>query len=79
MSVSIDNKTFFKVYNKTKDLLESKLYKYTRFRKYGGKIPTQELKVLLLYITYLESIDISKYTYYHIKGLTNISNYLNKI
>lgn len=78
MSVK-DNKVFDKVYEKTINYLEKKVNKYYINKKYGGNVNYNELKTLLLFITYLESIDKSKYTYYHVNGLTNISNYLNKI
>lgn len=77
--MSVENKTFDKVYNKLVSLLEKKVYSYTIKRKYGGNINIKELKMLAVITAYLEGIKNSDYKYYHIKKLTEISNYLNKI
>ena len=75
----INNKTFEQVYTKLLDSLEDKVNKYTTNRRYGGKIDYSTLKKLLIMIKYLERINKSKYDYYHVNHLTEISNYLNKI
>lgn len=75
----INNKTFEQVYNKLLNTLEDKVNKYTINRRYGGKIGYLNLKKLLIMIKYLERIKGSKFDYYYVKYLTNISNYLNKI
>lgn len=75
----INNKTFDKTYDKLVKKLEQKVYQYTIKRRYGGSIDYCNLKKLLLFSRYLDSIKNSKYDYYHVKGLTQISNYLNKI
>lgn len=75
----INNKTFEQVYNKLLNTLEDKVNKYTINRRYGGKIDYLNLKKLLIMIKYLERIKGSKFDYYYVKYLTNISNYLNKI
>lgn len=75
----INNKTFEQVYSKLLNTLEDKVNKYTINRRYGGKIDYLNLKKLLIMIKYLERIKGSKFDYYYVKYLTNISNYLNKI
>ena len=75
----INNKTFDKTYDKLVLKLESKVYQYMIKRKYGGTIDYCNLKKLLLFSRYLDNIKNSKYDYYYIDGLTQISNYLNKI
>ena len=79
MAVIKDNKTFYKVYDKTKSILAEKILKYSLYRKYGKKIPNKELKQLYLYMSYLESIYNSKYNYFYVQSLTEISNNLNKL
>ena len=75
----INNKTFDKTYDKLVKKLEQKVYQYTIKRRYGGNIDYCNLKKLLLFSRYLDSIKNSKYDYYYVNGLTQISNYLNKI
>lgn len=77
--MSVENKTFDKVYNKLISKLDKKIYSYTIKRKYGGNINTKELKMLAVITAYLEGIKDSDYKYYYINKLTEISNYLNKI
>lgn len=73
------NKIFYQTIDKLNRTLEKKVYKYYINKKYGGKVDYYELKKLILYLTYLENINKSKYTYYFVNGLTDISNSLNKI
>lgn len=79
MAVLKDNEVFYKVYDKTKALLAEKVLKYSLYRKYGKKLPHKELKQLYLYISYLDSIYNSKYNYFYVQSLTEISNKLNKL
>lgn len=77
--VSKDNKLFAKVYSKFKEELARKVKIYFNSRKYGKKLDSYELKYMYLVLSYLKSIDESHYTYFKVKGLTEISNKLNSI
>jgi len=74
-----DNKEYQKVYDKLCDKIEAKLLYFYKIRSIGGYIDYNIIKLLNLYINYLNRVKDSKYTYYHIKGLDTISNSLNKI
>ena len=79
MSVDKENKVFYKVYKKLVEKLEDKVLKYSIKRKYGSKINHTEIKKLNMFIKYLENVKNSKYKYYYVDSLTEISNYLNRI
>jgi len=73
------NKHFDKVYNKLIDMIEAKADRLIKLRTIGKQIDYTMVKTLNLYINYLESVKNSKYTYFTIDSLNNISNYLNTL
>lgn len=77
--MSVDNKIFDKTYDKLITKLEKQVYQYTINKRYYGKINYNKLKKLLIMIKYLERVKDSRYNYYYVNYLTEISNYLNKI
>lgn len=78
MSV-VDNEYFNKVYNKLTALLDVKIKQIVGLRHLGYRIDYNKVKLLNLYIRYLEDIKHSKYQYSNIASLNNISNFLNSI
>lgn len=79
MSVKDDNKAFWNTYEKLILKTEIKVKQLINNLKYDGNININRIKKLNLIIKYLSNIDESNYEYYRIKGLTEISNYLNKL
>lgn len=76
----VDNdKHLDKVYNKLLSVADRVLSTSVSIREAGLPVNTKTIKLLNLYIKYLESIKQSKYTYFTIKGLSDIFNDLNKI
>lgn len=72
-------KEFDKVYNKLTTTIDIKIKDIFKLRDIGYKIDYNKVKLLNLYVRYLESVKDSKYKYFYVDGLNNISNYLNKI
>lgn len=78
--MAVDNKMFWTVYEKATE--KGLLYTQSIIdnQNFGTKLPSQEnMDALFSCIAYLEIIKNSVYTYFYIKGLTEISNLLNKI
>lgn len=77
--VSSDNVAFDKVYNKLTNVIEKKTKALILNRKLGRQIDNHVVKQLNLYIRYLDSVKYSKYKYFTVAGLNNISNLLNTL
>jgi len=73
------NNTFDKVYDKLIVVAQSKIKNIVKLRQLGKSIDYKTIKLLNLYIRYLESTKASKYRYFTIAGLNNISNFLNTL
>lgn len=74
-----DYPMFDKVYDKLVNAIELKIKHIYNLHQIGSKIDYNAIKVLNIYINYLESIKYNRYRYFYIEGLTNISNYINKL
>lgn len=70
---------FDKVYNKLINILYTKIRDIHTLRSIGFRVDYNHVKLLNMYIRYLDNVKESKYTYFSVNGLTNISNYLNKL
>jgi len=77
--VDSNNDHFNKVYDKLISVVNSELKNLIKFRNIGRTIDYTNIKILNLYIRYLDYIKYSKYKYFTVVGLTDISNYLNRL
>lgn len=75
----VKNKLFDKVYNKVVKKFSDEVYIIMIKGKYGGSIDYSKLKTMNTIIFYLNTVKDSQYTYYHVAGLTEIYNYINKL
>lgn len=74
-----DDKYLDKVYNKLLSVVDKLLNNVVTIREAGLPINIKTIKLLNLYIKYLESIKQSKYTYFTVNGLSDVFNNLNKL
>lgn len=74
-----NNKDFDKVYNKLIVVSIAQLKHLKDLRVIGRSVNYTNIKILNLYIRYLDNIKKSKYNYFTIPGLNNISNFLNTL
>ena len=75
----IQDKDFNKVYDKLVKTVEAKIAIILKLRLIGKPIDYKTIKILNLYIRYLESVKGSRFTYFSVGSLIDISNYLNKL
>ena len=68
-----------KVYNKLLSVADKLLSNVVELREAGLPVDIKTIKLLNLYIRYLESIKQSKYTYFTVNGLSDVFNNLNKL
>lgn len=74
-----DNRMFDEVYSKLVIKAESFIRNLYNLRTAGYRTDETKLVELSIYINYLEGIKNSRYTYYYVDKLTNISNFLNTL
>lgn len=78
--VNSSNNLFWSVYNKVVEKGLSYAKQLMDNKNFGTPAPsTENSDKLFSVLEYLDIIKDSKYEYYHIEGLTNISNLINRL
>lgn len=78
--VSEKNILFWNTYNRAKEKAEKYFTTIINYFEFGTpNVDINKRDTLLYILDYLEIIKESKYNYHHIKGLTTISNILNRL